>query len=227
MGRPGCCPHHAPTGVQPLRRQEDLQLGPALLAAHPEVRAGPGLAAATGCHPPAVVLCSTCSASSSGNAAACVPVHGGRSRPSLCGWRPSPHSPTPPTRRTGSAQLRCNIIIALGDLALRFPNLLEPYTGEWRRGRGGHRALCCASSCQQLCTYFCRLHQPRGMNMSPLVGPAPHIRTTLGTVPCAASAALPLPPTAPPPTAPSTLQSSCTAPWTTATCRCARTPSWC
>ncbi|KAL4446838.1 hypothetical protein ABPG77_008082 [Micractinium sp. CCAP 211/92] len=32
------------------------------------------------------------------------------------------------TQKTGSAQLRCNIIIALGDLALRFPNLLEPYT---------------------------------------------------------------------------------------------------
>ncbi len=31
------------------------------------------------------------------------------------------------------SQLRVNLIIALGDLALRFPNTVEPYTGGWRR----------------------------------------------------------------------------------------------
>ena len=30
------------------------------------------------------------------------------------------------------SQLRCNLIIALGDLALRFPNTVEPYTGGGR-----------------------------------------------------------------------------------------------
>lgn len=49
-----------------------------------------------------------------------------------------PSCPVPPRAcRTGSAQLRCNTIIALGDLALRFPNLLEPYTGAWGWGMAG------------------------------------------------------------------------------------------
>ena len=49
------------------------------------------------------------------------------------------------------AGLRSNLIIALGDLALRFPNVLEPYTGGWRRGWG----LLAAQHCS-VC-----LHRPR------------------------------------------------------------------
>jgi len=49
--------------------------------------------------------------------------------------------------RTGNAKLRCNIIIALGDLALRFPNLLEPYTGG-RGGRQGRRQAAGKAGCQ-------------------------------------------------------------------------------
>ena len=53
----------------------------------------------------------------------------GRPRPPA---RPSPHRaprPAPPPPRTVDPALRSNLIIALGDLALRFPNTLEPYTG--------------------------------------------------------------------------------------------------
>ena len=40
--------------------------------------------------------------------------------------------------RSVEASLRSNLIIALGDLALRFPNVLEPYTGGCSdRGVGG------------------------------------------------------------------------------------------
>ena len=34
----------------------------------------------------------------------------------------------PPVCRSIGAGLRCNLVIALGDLALRWPNLLEPWT---------------------------------------------------------------------------------------------------
>lgn len=52
-----------------------------------------------------------------------------------------------PARRGPSldvdSQLRCNLIIALGDLALRFPNTVEPYTGGWDGAgvEGGEPAL--------------------------------------------------------------------------------------
>ena len=36
--------------------------------------------------------------------------------------------PRPPTGREVEPSVRCNLVIAVGDLAFRFPNLLEPWT---------------------------------------------------------------------------------------------------
>ena len=36
--------------------------------------------------------------------------------------------PTPHPNRDLEAGVRCNLVVALGDLAFRFPNVLEPWT---------------------------------------------------------------------------------------------------
>lgn len=98
--------------------------------------------------------CPSASAASAGPSAA-VPQELPRRGPPL--------PPSAPACRTGSAQLRCNIIIALGDLALRFPNLLEPYTGK------GCRGLAATGS---------------GAARSPLLSPLPCGTEVSQTLPC-------------------------------------------
>ena len=91
--------------------------------------------------------------------------------------------------RTVEAGLRSNLIIALGDLALRFPNLLEPWTGGsvggWAGGGEGRAAPPTCEETQRLgrrarAAPRCVFPAPQTPLHTPISAPPEHIYRPLG-----------------------------------------------